>query len=269
MMVRDSIDRRQLLARIGELAREAGLIIMKYYQTDSNAKAKADHSPVTDADIAASGHIVQALEALTPEIAVISEEDDHNHHGLPGTRFWLVDPLDGTRSFVRGDKEFTVNIALIEDGRPVIGAIYLPVEARLYLGGAGLGAWKETGGKTLPIETRDVPSAGMTVIKSQSHPHRRLDEFLKVFPVAQLASASSSLKFCVVAEGGADLYPRFGHTMEWDTAAGHAIVESAGGYVLLPDGRPLRYGKPGFHNDEGFMVWGRTPSQNVFSGVAP
>lgn len=222
-----------------------------------NVTRKADHSPVTAADLAANAIIVQALEEQAPEIPVISEE--MAEHRLPegATRFWLVDPLDGTRSFLRHEGEFTVNIGLIEHGTPVLGVIFVPVPGELYAGIAGKGAWRQIKhGPREAITTRPRPAEGMLAVVSLSHLDPKTQTFLDALPIAGRVQAASSLKFCRVAEGVADLYPRFGPTMEWDTAAGHALVLAAGGRVEQPDGAPFTYGAFDFRNGP-FVAWGR------------
>ncbi len=166
-----------------------------------------------------------------------------------GRRFWLVDPLDGTKEFIGRNGEFTVNIALVEDGEPVLGTVFAPAIERLFLGASGVGAFVEEDGHRRPIRCRAVAPAGLTVVASRSHGDAAaLDAFLGGRRVAALTNAGSSLKLCLVAAGEADLYPRLGRTMEWDIAAGHAVLAAAGGRVLTLAGEPLRYGKPGLDN---------------------
>jgi 3'(2'), 5'-bisphosphate nucleotidase len=218
---------------------------------------KADESPVTEADERAEALIVPALQALAPDVPVVAEEAVAAG-GMPvvGDRFWLVDPLDGTREFIGRNGEFTVNIALICDGAPVLGVVYAPALDRLFAGASGAGAadgpalaWVEQGGERRAIGCRPVPAEGLTVVASRSHGDAAaLDAFLAGRRVAALARAGSSLKLCLIAAGEADLYPRLGRTMEWDIAAGHAVLVAAGGQVTRLDGAPLRYGKPGFEN---------------------
>lgn len=243
------------------IAQAAGEVILGYYQQDVAVERKADSTPVTAADKAANALIVEQLQELAPQIPIISEEVEP--HVLPehSQRFWLVDPLDGTKSFLREEGEFTVNIALLDhtaDGRfvPAVGIIYIPVSRQLYAGQVGAGAWRQWGdGPPQAIATRDVPAEGMTAVVSLSHRERKTDDFLAALPISERVSAASSLKFCRVAEGAADIYPRFGPTMEWDTAAGHAIVLAAGGRVETPEGEPFTYGRPDFRNGP-FVVWG-------------
>ena len=247
---------QQYLEACNAIAREAGALIMTYFSGVFTTQRKEDNSPVTDADIAANTLITKALLALTPAIPIIAEEDEVA--GAEGhARFWLVDPLDGTRSFVRGEPEFTVNIALIENHQPVLGVIYLPPLDRLYYGHIGHGAFRIVeGGSAERIEARTHSPEGLVVTRSRSHPSASSKAYMDQFNVREVIASSSSSKFCSIAEGIADLYPRFGRTMEWDTAAGHAILQAAGGRVETVDGKPLRYGKPGYENPA-FIAFGK------------
>lgn len=229
---------------------------MTYFSGGFGTRRKGDKSPVTDADIAANKLITKTLSDLTPDIPVIAEEDEQQ--GSEGhALFWLVDPLDGTRSFVRGEPEFTVNIGLVSQGKPVIGVIYAPPQDALYYGEVGKGAWRALGGRAPEsICSRFPASDGMVVTRSKSHPSPATEAYLRTLTIKQLISSSSSIKFCLLAEGRADLYPRFGRTMEWDTAAGHAILQAAGGRVETTDGKPLTYGKPGYENPH-FIAYGK------------
>lgn len=244
------IDLAALLAPVEALARQAGAVILRIYDSDFAVQLKADASPVTAADEAAEAVIVPALRALTPAWPVVAEEAvSRGECAATGPRFWLVDPLDGTREFVARNGEFTVNIALIADGEPVLGVVFLPVQDRLYAGLRGQGAWVEDGNGRRAIGCRAAPGEGLTVASSRSHgDEARLAAFLQGRCVTAHVPAGSSLKFGLVAEGRADLYPRFGRTMEWDTAAGHAVLAAAGGSVCDLHGQPLRYGKAGFEN---------------------
>lgn len=251
----DSIDYDKYLASACGFAREAGRLIMTYFEGNMNTRKKEDHSPVTDADIAANVLIVKALQAMAPGIAIVAEEDDVLADTGHAT-FWLVDPLDGTRSFVRGEKEFTVNIGLIEGGKPVLGVIYVPATGVLYYGRVGHGAFRVVdGGVVEKIQVRVPADDGVVVVKSRSHPSAATQAFLNTVTVKEMIPGSSSVKFCQVAEGSADMYPRFGRTMEWDTAAGHAILEAAGGRVVNVDGSPFLYGKTGYENPP-FIAYG-------------
>ena len=249
--------RRQLLEDLLPVARAAGKVIMEVYATPFEVVAKADASPVTQADQAAEAVITAALHRLTPDIPIVAEEAyAAGDRCEAGQRFWLVDPLDGTREFISRNGEFTVNIALIEDGQPVLGVVYAPAVGKLYAGAAGVGSFVEDGARR-QIACRTAPVEGLTVVSSRSHgDEKELDRFLSGRKVASRASAGSSLKLCMVAAAEADLYPRLGRTMEWDIAAGHAVVAAAGGRVTDLAGRDLTYGKAGFENPH-FVVQGR------------
>lgn len=239
-----------LLARVEAIARAAGAVILAVYGSDFAVTDKADASPVTAADAQAEALITPALQALQADWAVVAEEAAAQ--GLTpqtGRRWWLVDPLDGTREFVSRNGEFTVNIALIEDGAPLLGVVYVPVADRLYAGLVGQGAWLEEAGLRRPIRCRSAPAGGITLACSRSHGDEAATAaWLNGRPVAHTLKAGSSLKFGLIAAGQADLYPRLGRTMEWDTAAGHAVLRAAGGEVRDLAGAVLRYGKPGHEN---------------------
>ena len=238
-----------------EFAEEAAREIMRIYAGDLGVRNKADKSPVTDADHAAEAIIVKGLRVLTPDTPVVAEEEMAAGR-VPalknGGPFWLVDPLDGTKEFIKRNGEFTVNIALVENGRPMLGIVLAPASGTLWRGIVGEGADKREGaGPFTPIHTRPAPANGLTACASRSHAiYSDLDIWFRSnnLAVADRVQAGSSLKFCLIAEGKADIYPRFGPTNEWDTAAGHAVLEAAGGEVVTTDGRPLGYGKPGFGN---------------------
>ena len=243
------------------LALSAGREIMSIYATDFSSHTKNDLSPVTDADEAAEKIILAGLAMLDPATPVISEEAASAGR-IPqvANRFYLVDPLDGTREFVSRNGEFTVNIARIENGSPVMGVVYAPAIRRIFWGevakGAAEGKVADDGSVTWKkLLVRQCPREGAIVVASRSHRDHATEDYLKTVKVAKLVSAGSSLKFCLIAAGEADLYPRFGRTMEWDTAAGHAVLLAAGGKVLNSDGQPLSYGKRerGFDNP-GFIA---------------
>ncbi|MBM3517932.1 MAG: 3'(2'),5'-bisphosphate nucleotidase CysQ [Alphaproteobacteria bacterium] len=240
-----------LAIAIRDLAIAAGAVILRIYEDPIAVRAKEDRSPATDADEAAEKMILAALARLTPSIPVIAEEAVAAGHvpDISGGRFWLVDPLDGTREFISRNGEFTVNIALIEDGRPALGAVHIPAKATSYYA-AGPGAvWRQRAGHGAEAISVRAPAAdGLVVVASRSHRDAKTDEWLTSVRVKSFAAAGSSLKFCLVAAGEADVYPRLGRTMEWDTAAGQAVLEAAGGSVTTIEGVPLRYGKPGFEN---------------------
>ncbi|WP_298234544.1 3'(2'),5'-bisphosphate nucleotidase CysQ [uncultured Azohydromonas sp.] len=240
------------LDAIARLAREAGALIMEVYATDFAVRGKDDASPVTEADEKAEALLLKGLATLYPDIPVVAEEAVAAG-GVPasvGEQFWLVDPLDGTKEFISRNGEFTVNVALVRHGQPVLGVVYTPALDRLFAGAQGLGAYVEQDGKRRAIQVRAVPEAGLTVVGSRSHGDAQaMEAFLNGRKVAEFRSAGSSLKLCLVAAGEADLYPRLGRTMEWDIAAGHAVLAAAGGTVRRVDnGAPLTYGKPGFDN---------------------
>jgi 3'(2'), 5'-bisphosphate nucleotidase len=248
-----------LLDRVIPIARAAGAIVMEVYATEFKVEGKGDASPVTEADHRAEALILPALARITPGLQVVSEEAaSAGRIPVVAERFWLVDPLDGTREFVDRNGEFTVNIALVERGTPVLGVVLAPASGRLFAGAAGAGAFVEDeSGRRQAITCRRIPATGLTVLSSRSHGDRAaLDAFLTGRVVASHVTAGSSLKFCRVAGGDADLYPRFGRTMEWDTAAGHAILRAAGGCVTDLNGAELRYGKPDFANPP-FVAMGR------------
>jgi len=247
-------DRATLRSACTDFARDAAREIMRIYAGDLGARAKADKSPVTDADHAAEAIIVAGLRALTPDRPVVAEEEMAAGRvpTLDGGPFWLVDPLDGTKEFIKRNGEFTVNIALIEHGRPTLGIVLAPATDTLWRGDRELGADKnENGGAFVPIGTRAPGPDGLVACASRSHAiYSDLDIWFRNngLTVADRIQAGSSLKFCLIAEGKADIYPRFGPTNEWDTAAGQGVLEAAGGEVVTTDGRPLLYGKQGFSN---------------------
>ncbi len=244
------------------LIREAGKVVMSVYAEAIEVDQKADRSPVTRADQEAETVILAGLARLTPDIPVVAEESvAAGDVPAVGRSFWLVDPLDGTREFISRNGEFTVNMALVQDGVPVLGLVLAPALERLFVGGPQLGAWMEAEGRRVPIRVRQVPEAGLTVVASRSHGDAAaLDAFLAGRRVAAVASAGSSLKLCLVAQGEADVYPRLGRTMEWDIAAGQAVLLGAGGAVCTLDSRPLVHGKPGFENPH-FVAWGQQPAR--------
>jgi len=254
------MDTSDLIDMLGLAAREAADAILEIYASDFAVDRKSDASPVTLADQAAEKIILAHLKRATPDIPVIAEEGCAQS-GVPcivPDRFWLVDPLDGTKEFIKRNGEFTVNIALIEQGRPMLGVVQIPAKGVLYSGcGPGTALVTDHGGRVRAIQARTTPAEGLTAAYSRSHADTdALEACFVQHRVTQRIVAGSSLKFCLIAEGAADLYPRFGPTMEWDTAAGQAVLEAAGGRVDRLDGTPFRYGKPGFRNP-GFMAWGR------------
>jgi 3'(2'), 5'-bisphosphate nucleotidase len=234
---------KEMINPIVDLAATAGQAILEVYATEFDVQSKADESPLTQADLAAHRCIVAGLERLTPEIPIISEEE-----GLPTfeersewQRYWLIDPLDGTKEFVNRNGEFTVNIALIDAHRPVFGVVHVPVQNKTYIGCEGHGAELRDSGSISEIRVAEVSSRPVRIVGSRSHRGSSLDAFLEKIGDSDMLPMGSSLKFCVVAEGRADIYPRLGPTSEWDTAAAQAVVEQAGGKVLELDGKPLSY----------------------------
>ena len=247
------------LEEIAALVRGAGDAVMEVYACAFDVESKADGSPVTEADRRAEEVILCGLDRLSPGVPVISEEAvDSGTQGLTtasnqnGDRprvFWLVDPLDGTKEFVSRNGEFTINVALVREGIPVLGVVLAPALKRLFAAAPGMRPTLEDAAGRKPISARVTPPEGATIVSSRSHGSAdALARFTAGRRIAASLTAGSSLKFCLLAAGQADLYPRFGRTMEWDTAAGDAILRAAGGRVEDLEGQPLRYGKPGFEN---------------------
>ena len=244
----------QTLIRI---VRAAGEVVMRHYEAGCDARIKADRSPVTDADEEAEKLILAELNAAFPGVPVVAEEAAAaGHMSKVGSRFFLVDPVDGTKEFVKRGGEFTVNIGEIVDGQPVRGVVLAPAIGRLFAGAMGEGAFELAGDAIRDIACRKPDPDGLVAVSSRSHPDAKTDELLKTLPIKGHTNAGSSLKFCLVAAGEADIYPRAGETMEWDTAAGHAVLRAAGGTVTTWDGAPFLYGKPGFRNGP-FIARGR------------
>jgi len=239
-----------LMAPVVALALQAGEAILPFWRAGVEVTAKSDDSPVTAADLAAHHLIVAGLTALDPSIPVLSEEDADIPQSVRAgwQRWWLVDPLDGTKEFISGSEEFTVNIALIENGRVVFGVVTMPTNGRFYVGGAGFGAWRgDEGGTPTAIQVRDVPAPGeaFTVVASRRHSSPEQERLLAGLSASlgelQLANIGSSLKFCLLAEGAADCYPRLAPTSQWDTAAAQGVLEGAGGEVLDLNGEAFSY----------------------------
>lgn len=243
----------RLLDAVERIARRAAAVVLDIYRSDFAVDTKADATPVTLADQQAEAVILEGLSQLVPITPVVAEESVAAGRipTIDGEApFWLVDPLDGTREFIDRNGEFTVNIALIEAGRPLLGVVVAPALEVMYSGLVGQGAWRTDASGRRPIACRRIPEEGLAVVASRSHgDEHALDAFLAGRLVASRVNAGSSLKLCLLAEGRADLYPRLGRTMEWDIAAGHAVLVAAGGSVCrIEDGQPLRYGKTGFEN---------------------
>jgi 3'(2'), 5'-bisphosphate nucleotidase len=233
----------QTLDSVLAISVEAGRRIMEVYASDIAVQKKDDESPLTQADLAAHGHITAELGRLFPDIPVLSEEAADIPFATRSSwnRYWLVDPLDGTKEFIKRNGEFTVNIALVENGEPTLGVVHAPALGVTYLAARGIGAFKIADGQRRAIHTRKAPAVPCLVV-SKSHRDAATEAFLANMPPHEAISKGSSLKLCLVAEGSADLYPRLGPTSEWDTGAGHCVAEQAGAQVLrLPDYAPLRY----------------------------
>jgi len=263
-------DRAALLEALAHTCVQAGAAIMRVYDAGFTVAHKADASPVTEADALGEAVILAALADLLPGVPVVAEEE-HAAGRIPevADRFLLVDPLDGTKEFIRRNGEFTVNVALVEDGSPTLGVVHAPALGRLWAGDVTRAiAWSAavqaegTMGAQEMIAVREVPPAGLTVVASRSHGSDDTERYLAGFQVAERVSRGSSLKICLVAAGEADLYPRLAPTCEWDIAAGDAVLRAAGGRLLAPDGAPMQYGKPRFFNP-GFVVVGRVEAPPI------
>ncbi len=235
--------RRRALDAVCKIARDAGGAILEVYGRDFEVAEKADRSPLTEADEAAHRLIVRDLAKLDTSLPVLSEESPAEElvSRRSWKRYWLVDPLDGTKEFVKRNGEFTVNIALIEEHRAVLGVVLAPALDRMYYGALELGAWRHDDGGTKSIHVRSAAVSPLRVVGSRSHPSGQLAGYLQGLGPHEITPMGSSLKICLVAEGAADIYPRLGPTSEWDTAAAQAILESAGGRMIDTLGRPLRY----------------------------
>ena len=259
-MIFMSFDLSKLTHQLSPVMIEAGKKILDVFHKPIDVRHKQDHSPVTLADEQAEAIIKKRLAEITPNIPVIAEEGfaAGEKADTSQTYYYLVDPLDGTREFVNKRNGFTVNIALMENHQPIFGMIYQPTEDLLYYGMQGGGAWKVTslaeGGHTQPILASATATEPLRIVASLSHLSEETKTFLNRFPNAELVHMGSSLKLCLVAEGKADLYPRFGTTMEWDTAAGQAIVEAAGGQVLDEHLQRFSYGKNGLKNGTFYVI---------------
>lgn len=252
-----------VLGKLVALVRRAGDEVLAVYESDFRVDVKADQSPVTAADLRAHDVIAAGLERIAPGIPVVSEESAPPPFEVRSQwpRFWLVDPLDGTKEFVNRNGDFTVNIALIEAGKPALGVVGVPARGRIYVGGGGNAYCLDAGGRA-PLKTRQMRDEAITVVASRSHRDERLTRFLGAleqrFSAVSATSVGSSLKFCLLAAGDADFYPRLGPTAEWDTAAAHAVLRAAGGDVRRWDGRSLAYGtKPSLLNPEFYAVGDR------------
>jgi 3'(2'), 5'-bisphosphate nucleotidase len=252
------MDDAKLLALAADLCVSAAAEILAIRNRGFRVQRKADCSVVTEADHAAEAIIVTGLRDAVPGCTIVAEEEVAAGKVTAATpEFWLVDPLDGTREFSGGGDDFAVNIGLVRGGRPVLGVVGVPATGEVFGGIVGVGAWRRQDGHCSAIKVRTPPPEGLTVVASRHHGDRaQLEAFLGGRTVAAVVNAGSSLKFCRVAEGKADLYPRFGRTMEWDTCAPQAVLEAAGGTVETLDRRKLGYGKPGWDNPY-FVGWGK------------
>jgi 3'(2'), 5'-bisphosphate nucleotidase len=265
-----AMDLEQLIEPVVELAIQAGDAILEVYATDFDVQHKADMSPLTQADMASHRCIDAGLNMLTPEIPVLSEESDMPEFDerAQWDRYWLVDPLDGTKEFVNRNGEFTVNIALIENKRPVLGVVHVPVKKKTYFGCAGYGAeLRDSESASVGISVAKGTATPARVVGSRSHRGASLDGFLNNLGDYEMLPMGSSLKFCLVAEGVADIYPRLGPTSEWDTAAAQAVVEQAGGSVITLDGKPLSYNSKAEILNPHFLVVG--PDDRDWLGMVP
>jgi len=258
-------NKNALAFEFASLCSKAGAAIMEIYTTDFETRGKEDNSPVTDADELAEKIILAGLKTLLPEIPVLAEESfAAGFRPDIGSAFILVDPVDGTKEFVNKNGEFTVNIALIENGKPTAGCVYAPAIKRVFIGGTDAWAGPLKAGEPInrnsmsPIKTRLQPQGGLKAVMSRSHVDEKTLAFVDAQGVTEKISAGSSLKFCLIADGTADVYPRFGPTKEWDTGAGHAVLNAAGGSVLTPEGNDFLYGKEDIEYLNGaFVAWGQ------------
>ena len=259
-------DKNAIAFEFARICSLAGVKIMEIYETDFETRGKDDKSPVTDADEAAEEIILAELKTAFPDVPVLAEESfAAGFRPDTSSAFILVDPVDGTKEFINKNGEFTVNIALVENRAPTAGCVFAPARERIFVGGTRAWAGSLKAGETVspgalaPITTRPRPDSGMTAVMSRSHADQKTLDFADAQGVEEKVSAGSSLKFCLVAEGSADVYPRFGPTKEWDTGAGHAVLNAAGGAVLTPDGEPFLYAKEEAEYLNGaFVAWGQT-----------
>jgi 3'(2'), 5'-bisphosphate nucleotidase len=256
----------EMLRVLVEAAKEAGRAILEVYGTAFAVEYKADHSPLTEADRRSHELIMERLGQLSPGVPVLSEEGINIPYNerKDWKSFFLVDPLDGTKEFINRNGDFTVNIALMEEGRPVIGVVHVPVQGTTYYAARGSGAYRQNGDEAPErIDVRDAGEDALVVVASRSHATPELEDFIAKLNVKERTSRGSALKFCMVAEGSADIYPRLGPTWEWDTGAGHAVIEEAGGRVLDLSGNPLVYNKETLQHG-GFVALGNIQPRGLF-----
>lgn len=247
------------IAEVVRLAQRAGDAILSVYGEQFEVTHKSDQSPLTQADLRSHHILIEGLRALTPNVPVLSEEDSEIpfEQRRQWQRYWLIDPLDGTKEFVSRNGEFTVNVALIDAHVPVLGVVHVPVTGTTYTGQAGVGAFKQANGEqTQALHVRKPAATPLRIVGSRSHRGDSLDEFLPKLEPYEMVAVGSSLKFCLVAEGSADFYPRLGPTSEWDTAAAQAVVEAAGGAVITTDGERLSYNIKAELLNPHFLVFG-------------
>lgn len=247
------------MAEVVRLAQRAGDAILSVYGEQFEVTHKTDQSPLTQADLRSHHILVEGLRALAPNVPVLSEEDSEIafEQRRQWPRYWLIDPLDGTKEFVSRNGEFTVNVALIDNHVPVLGVVHVPVTGTTYTGQAGVGAFKHvSGAQTEQLQVRTPAATPLRIVGSRSHRGDSLDKFLPQLEPYEMVAVGSSLKFCLVAEGSADFYPRLGPTSEWDTAAAQAVVEAAGGAVITTDGKRLSYNTKAELLNPHFLVFG-------------
>lgn len=255
--VADAAERERLNRGLLRAVRQAGRVILEIYATDFSRRDKSDGSPVTEADVAGEKVILAALAKLAPGVPVISEENECSHDARCGGRFFLVDPIDGTKEFIAKNGEFTINIGYVENGKPVLGVVYAPALDELYYVDANGTAWRMLGRSRRKIAVRVSGKGGRLALISRSHMDAETRSLLDRLGVAECCPLGSSLKFCRIAAGKADVYARCGGTHEWDTAAADAVLRAAGGMLMTCDGEPMPYGKPGFKNPA-YIALGRT-----------
>jgi 3'(2'), 5'-bisphosphate nucleotidase len=243
------------IEKLKSIAIKAGMIVMSYYRKDKDLdiQIKSDRSPVTKADIESNAYIVNELRKLDPNIPIIAEENQDNNLININDEFWLVDPLDGTAGYIKQNDQFAINIALVNNRKPITGIIYIPVSQELFYN-VGSKSYKQVGDKIIEIQTNNYDKSPIITISASTF-CAQTENFINKLNPSKIINISSAIKFCLVAEGRADIYPRFKRTMEWDSAAGHAIVNAAGGRVLDENGDELLYGKTLFEN-KGFIVYG-------------